>query len=50
MITLSMEIGINPIINHRPVSIFKHLNSSLHFSIGEYGEIVSWDFENNPIY
>lgn len=42
MIALNVQIGVNPLINHKPKQLYSHPLSSFNFTIGENGEVVAW--------
>lgn len=43
MITLNAQVGVNPLINHRPQSLFRHPACRYAYTVGESGELVAWD-------
>lgn len=43
MLTLNAQVGVNPLINHRPLSVYRHPACHYCYTIGENGEIVAWD-------
>lgn len=43
MITLNAQVGVNPLTNHRPQSIYRHPACRHTYTIGENGEMVAWD-------
>jgi hypothetical protein len=49
MITLNAQVGVNPLINHRPLSLFQHPTCRYIYTIGENGEMVAWDNES-PVF
>jgi hypothetical protein len=49
MITLNVQLGVNPLISHRPTQIYSHPNSHIQFTAGENGELVAWQ-NNQPIF
>jgi hypothetical protein len=42
MITLNVQIGVNPIINHKPKQLYKDSKCRFTYTIGENGEMVAW--------
>jgi hypothetical protein len=42
MITLNVQIGVNPLINHKPKQVYAHPLCSFTFTVGENGELVAW--------
>lgn len=49
MITLNVQIGVNPLVNHKPKQLYAHPLSAFAFTLGENGEIVAWR-KGDPIY
>ena len=37
-----MQIGVNPLINHRPLYLYQHPACHFTFTVGENGELVAW--------
>lgn len=42
MITLNLQLGVNPLINHKPRKAHRDPNTPFTYTIGENGEIVAW--------
>ena len=42
MITLNAQVGVNPLVNHRPQSIYRHSACRHLYTVGESGEMVAW--------
>lgn len=49
MITLNAQVGVNPLLNHRPISIYRHPSCTYTFTIGQNGELVAWK-EKEPVF
>jgi hypothetical protein len=43
MITLNLQVGVNPLINHKPISLFTHPACRFAYTIGDNGELVAWN-------
>jgi hypothetical protein len=37
MITLNVQIGVNPLSNHRPLRVYRHPACHFCFTVGENG-------------
>lgn len=42
MITLNVQVGVNPLINHRPKQVYKNPLCTFIYTIGDHGEVVAW--------
>jgi hypothetical protein len=42
MITLNVQLGVNPLINHKPRQAFVDPLCTFTFTVGENGEVVAW--------
>lgn len=42
MITLNVQLGVNPMISHRPRQLYIDPECPLVFTVGDNGELVAW--------
>ena len=49
MITLNVQLGVNPLINHKPRQVYQDPNTPFAYTIGENGEMVAWR-ANTPVF
>ena len=45
MITINVQVGVNPLVNHRPLYVYRHPACHYCFTVGEDGEVVAWNDE-----
>ena len=49
MITINVQVGVNPLVNHRPLYVYRHPACHYCFTVGEDGEVVAWNDEQ-PVF
>ena len=42
MITLNVQLGVNPLISHHPRQLYRDPSCPLAFTVGDNGEMVGW--------